>query len=143
LQKEREERGRWHTECVDVRTCVCVDVCVERHVRVCVWVPCLRVWYEDHPQVRGATVGCEEVRVRRQRFLLGLLGVLDDLLDDGGLLDEEGADDASPHAIRAPRSTICPLNRLARLGHVGVLARPERLDARQVLVAVAATDGTG
>ena len=60
-------------------------------------------------------------------FLLALL-LLQHLLDDLLLLDQEGAHDAVPHAVAAPRTAVRALHRLLGLGDLGVLAGPESRD---------------
>lgn len=71
-------------------------------------------------------------------LLLRLSLSLEHVLDDLGLLDEEGTHDAHAHASRASRTTVSTRNRLLTLRDGAVLARAVRLDAAQVRVAVTA-----
>jgi len=71
-----------------------------------------------------------------------LLGLLHDLLDDLLLLDEEGADDAVTDAVGATGATVGTLDGLLGAGDLGVLARAEGGDTRELDAAVTALGGS-
>ena len=73
------------------------------------------------------------------RLALLLLGLLEHLLDDLLLLNQEGANDAVPDAVGAPRTTIGALDGLLGAGDGGVLAGTEGrnlLDVHQRLLEI-------
>merc|ERR1712080_222431 len=69
-----------------------------------------------------------------------LLG--NDALDNLGLLDEEGTDDALANAVGAARATVRALDRLDALRDLRVLARAKGRDTRERDVAVTALGGS-
>jgi hypothetical protein len=71
-----------------------------------------------------------------------LLGLLHDLLDDLLLLDQEGADDAVTDAVGAAGATVGTLDGLLGAGDLGVLARAEGGDTRELDAAVTALGGS-
>lgn len=76
------------------------------------------------------------------QLLLCLLR-LDDVLDNLGLLNKEGADDTGANAVSAARATVGALDSLVALRDSGVLAGAESLHTRELGVAVTALGRAG
>ena len=90
-----------------------------------------------HPLTPSANVTFPQQIMTRLALLL--LGLLEHLLDDLLLLNQEGANDAVPDAVGAPRTTIGALDGLLGAGDGGVLAGTEGrnlLDVHQRLLEI-------